>query len=617
MRRKTSPSAIEGGARKGLKSKAHRLIDGVYRRHPCVAQSTAAAVLRAVDSSLSKQMLSFLEKGDHNSLVAVKINALDYDDAEDFRRDYLCVEFMSKFPHWKLGINREEIALENFHDAERRCSASNEVLARAIDSPSTGVSTASYLYTAQRKIARLLGPFSWDEAEQDFGFGPGATYALPRKLGDTYHKLGVRPEVTRECAVLAYTALRRCPMWFKHVAALGGGDTIQDVFNIVPGNRITTVPKNAKTDRVIAIEPLMNMFIQKGIGGVIRRRLRRVGIDLTDQTINQRLAREGSLNGRLATIDLSMASDTVSLMLCRELLPPDWFQAIELARSREGVLPDGSRIVYQKVSSMGNGFTFEIESLIFWALCSAVIDFHAKEEKRLAVYGDDLVVPVECYEPVERLLNHCGFKLNEKKSYATGPFRESCGKHYFNGSDVSPFYVRDHIDDFMSTVLLCNNLRRWASRDVHWGLSGWCHPIHEELRALLPPFWRRPRISDGFGDGALIGDFDEVCPKKAPKGYEGYIGIAVAEQSATASAEDLPYLLKGLFSLEKSPPLVIPTLGLFRVGRDRKFVKTFREAADGASATSMVPYQVLARKPRYRVVKPVIPQWVNIGPWWV
>jgi len=614
QKKHSKPTSKSGTSREGRRGlKASNLLVGVHRRHPCVAQSTAAAILTAVNSPLSKQMLSSLERGDHNSFIATKINALDYNDVEDFRRDYLCVEFMSKFPNWDLGIDREKAAYEAFYDAERRCSASNQVLARSFGTPSTGLSTASYIYTAQRKIERLLGRFLWDEAEQDFGFGPGASFALPRKLGDTYHKLGIVPEVTKECAILAHTAIRRCPAWFAHVASLSGKDSPYDMFKIVEGNRITTVPKNAKTDRVIAIEPLMNMYIQKGIGACIRRRLRRVGVDLNDQTINQKLAREGSLSGRLATIDLSAASDTVSLEICRQLLPSDWFRAIELSRSPSGVMPDGARIVYQKVSSMGNGFTFELESLIFWALCSAVISLHGGSETRLAVYGDDLIVPVDCYDQIEQLLEHCGFKLNAKKSYASGPFRESCGKHYFNGGDVSPFYIRESVESFLPTVLLCNNLRRWASRDVHWGLSGWCHPIYESLVALLPPFWRKPRISDGFGDGSLIGDFDEVCPKRASWGHEGYMGLQVSEQLETSMAEDQPYLLKSLFSLEKKQRLVIP----LPFGKwSPRLSELFKKAGDGALATSMLPFRVVEKKPRYQTVKFVIPRWESFGPWW-
>lgn len=59
------------------------------------------------------------------------------------------------------------------------------------------------------------------------------------------------------------------------------------VFKIVPGNRIAFVPKNAKTERSIAIEPTMNLFLQLGVDGYIRKRLKRWDIDLDSQEKNQ------------------------------------------------------------------------------------------------------------------------------------------------------------------------------------------------------------------------------------------------------------------------------------------------------------------------------------------
>ncbi len=609
---KNSERTRKSAPRKGKGPKGRHLIDGVYRRYPCVAKKTAMAVLSAIDSPLSLSLLSELNSGNQRALVEAKINPLDYASAGSFRGDYLAVEFMSKFPNWDLGIDREAVAIEKFLSSERQCSASNVRLARAFGTPSTGVSTASYMYTAQRKIARLLPPFSWDDAEQYFGFGPGASYCLPRRSGDTYHKLGVVPEVTRECADLAYLAIARCPMWLSHVAGLSGKTPGPDMFNIVPGNRVTTVPKNAKTDRVIAIEPLMNMYIQKGIGGVIRRCLRRVGVDLNDQSLNQRLAKEGSLTDRLATIDLSAASDTISIEVVRQLLPPDWFDAVELARSKKGVLPDGTEIQYQKVSSMGNGFTFELESLIFWALCSSVMSFSTGVDRRLAVYGDDLIIPVDCYEPVERLLSHCGFVLNEKKSYASGPFRESCGKHYFHGDDVSPFYVRESVDSFDRNVLLQNNIRRWSARCGSPTTEEALQVVRGPLLDLLPPFWRKPRIPDGFGDIALIGDFDEVRPQKAPRGWEGWTTIGISEKSETSTADDLPYLMKALFALDRKKGGGSGFTGVLS-DPSRSYVSPFIEEVRGASSVSMLPFKVVARKARWQVVKPVTPRWEKIG----
>jgi hypothetical protein len=84
---------------------------------------------------------------------------------------------------------------------------------------------------------------------------------------------------------------------------------------MVSGNNVDWVPKNYKTDRTIAIEPDWNMFLQKGLGGLLRRRLRRVGQDLNDQSTNRFCAAVGSIDGSLATLDMSMASDTVAYRL--------------------------------------------------------------------------------------------------------------------------------------------------------------------------------------------------------------------------------------------------------------------------------------------------------------
>lgn len=536
-----------------LKMKQTSPLSGMYRRHRSLATELFRDVLLSQEGPISALQLvsSFVDGG--RAVPFCKIDPSSYSDAADFRQDYLASELMSKYPGWDTGLDLEAEALRKFAEAEKSCSETNTCLSRSYGVPAVGITAASYLFTAQRKIARVLGPFSWDQAEQFFGFGPGASFALKRKCGDSYHKFGCIPEVTKGCAMLAYTAIRRVPGWFNHLSAISGGSTAKDILSIVPGNRITTVPKNAKTDRVIAIEPLMNMFIQKGIGGLIRRKLLKVGINLNDQVPNQKGAMLGSRDGSLATIDLSMASDTVALELVRQLLPPDWFLAIETARSPCGVLPSGEMIQYQKVSSMGNGFTFELESLIFWALCSSVASLHNLDKGRqLLVYGDDIIVPTDMYDTVVELLSYCGFTVNEKKSFSTGPFRESCGKHYFNGADVTPFYIREDVESPEQLILFLNNLRRFAGRVYPYGLDARYLDVYKKYVGYLPPWFRKPRIPDGYGDGALFGDFSEVCPPRAPYGLEGWKYRCAAMSSSTSVPEDYPILLKSLYGLEVS-----------------------------------------------------------------
>jgi hypothetical protein len=573
----------------------------MYRHNECIATNGAVGLFKALGTDLGRKAAGLLERGDFATLLQLNVDALTYDCPDSFRDDYFVCEHLSKFPNFDVGIDRVAVALEKFRKSETDCLHANHRIRSSFGTASTTVSCASLMYTARRKIARLLGPFSWDEAEQHFGFGPGSTTSLKRIHGDAYYKFGAsKPHVTKECLALGYTAIRRVPRWFSRLAGFPGelseeqfkelSDRVrpEDILTIVPGNQVITVPKNAKTDRVIAKEPDMNMYVQKGIGGVIRRRLKRVGVDLDDQSLNQRLALEGSITGQLATVDLSAASDSVALELCRELLPPDWMTAIETCRSPQGVLPSGDIVVYQKVSSMGNGFTFELEALIFWALIHAVLDYHSTIERRVAVYGDDLIFSVDMYEPVVDLLSFCGFTVNEKKSFATGKFRESCGKHYFAGRDVTPFYCREAVDTPERLIWYANSIRRWARWSTSYGLDARLQAAYLNAVSLLPKFWQKPRIPDSLGDIALFGDFDEVRPRRARSGHEGWVGLGVARKGFTFLPEDVPTLLKALYELEK-----------------RKDV----------SGDSPFGVPLPKRSVAWRVVRPVTELWESFGPW--
>ncbi len=577
---------------------------GMYRRFRCNATAIGIEVLRSLGTEFSDRTANLLERGDGPSVVSQSVNPADYDCPVAFRDDYLAAELFSKFPNFDLGIDTASVAIAKFHESEACCLEANNRLKSLYGVASTTTSVPSILYAARRKIERLLGPFSWDRAEQFFGFGPGASTRLKRSHGDAFFKFGAKPHTTRECAVLAYTAVRRVPGWFSYLATLSDKDPetvsvqefISSCFEIVEGNRITTVPKNAKTDRCIAIEPDLNMFVQKGIGGVIRRLLKRVGVDLDDQSINQRAAREGSLYGDLATLDLSAASDSISIELVKQLMPDDWWSAIELCRSHRGVLPDGTVLRYQKVSSMGNGFTFELESLLFWALSRVCVDITVGERGRVHVYGDDIIVPVDACALLIETLRVCGFSTNAKKSFWSGPFRESCGKHYFRGHDVTPFYVRESVESPDRLIWFANRIREWSRNRYPYGLDGRLQAVYLSVVKKLPSFWQTPRVSYSHGDVALFGDFDEVLPRRAPNGCEGWIGVGVATRSFENQPDDYRLLLKALLRIEGS----------------RRSVSVLKK--DGG-ADSRLGVPLPKRKISWKVVRPSIPQWENFGPW--
>jgi hypothetical protein len=252
----------------------------------------------------------------------------------------------------------------------------------------------------------------------------------------------------------------------------------------VPGNVLFTVPKKTDIDRCACKEPDINMFLQKGIGGYIRKRLLTKGVNLNDQSINQRLAREGSITGKLATLDLSAASDSVTRGLVELLLPPLWFTVMDALRCSVTVI-DGEEHRNEMFSSMGNGFTFELESLIFWAL-GKTVSYFSSISSVVSVYGDDIIVHTDIAHDLVYVLSVFGFTTNPDKSFIDGPFRESCGGHYHNGSDITPFYIREPLSFVSDVILVANQLRQWSCDDGWQILNPEVEEIWLWLRGFIP-----------------------------------------------------------------------------------------------------------------------------------
>jgi hypothetical protein len=451
---------------------------------------------------------------------------LDLSSLEAARGSLLLGELFSKYDDGLPSPEKERVTWEKFHAAESSCRESNEWIRKTMKYD-------PFWRAVRLRITDTLGTFSWDECSKHFGFGPGATTRLPRSESFAAYKYSGIPESTLGNAVLASCAIRMNPLW-KH-GVQSSAEEPDNLVKVVQGNRVITVPKNYKTDRTIAKEPCMNIYIQKGIGKVIRFRLKSVGIDLRDQTLNQQAARKGSIDGSLATVDLSMASDTISFELVSYLLPNDWWWALEQSRSPVGVLPSGTVMPYQKFSSMGNGYTFELETLIFWAIAQQVTCSNVNEtDASVLVYGDDIVIPSAKCAELKRRLRQAGFTTNEKKTFDSGPYRESCGKHYYLGNDVTPFYVRSPVAKLDRLFLVHNNLYRWFERT---GLED--RSVLTTLRNLAPASWRKPRLPDGFGDGAFIGSVDELQLDSHPYGWECW-QAKVLSRTSMEIGSDLP-----------------------------------------------------------------------------
>lgn len=403
--------------------------------------------------SLSCYLLAL--NGEWEQLVRRTVDPLSFLRPSDFYRAYQAVKLASKYPYFDTGIDKTAVAYRKFIQAEVQCKLTNARFRDAEMISLDGRLRSIIFDRMQRKIASVLGPVP-QLSELDFSFGPGASYGV-RGNTSAHQKVELTAlECTHTLVPLLSEFLGEFPGWITATHA---------EVRLIPGSELCTVPKDATTERSICIEPNLNGLGQKGIGGYIRDRLLRYGIDLRDQSINQRLAQR-AFSEALATVDFASASDTIAYTLVWNLLPPEWAELLDSFRCPSYTI-DGQWYTFQKFSSMGNAYTFELETLIFYCMASAVCEelgISTVTGVNLAVYGDDVIIPRESFHLFKEVSEYCGFALNDKKSFAGGAFFESCGYDYFQGTLVTPYRLKEHIYEPEQHYLAANNLVRILER---------------------------------------------------------------------------------------------------------------------------------------------------------
>jgi hypothetical protein len=345
-------------------------------------------------------------------------------------------------------------------------------------------------------------------------------------------------------------------------------ESLSGVQFLAPGDetpvKVVCVPKTLKTPRIIAQEPTAMMYMQQGLlreieGAVARSTIAKRFISWQSQIPNQDLARKGSIDGSLATLDLSEASDRVSNQHVRLLLHrfPNLFEAVDATRSRKADVRGHGVLRLAKFASMGSALTFPIEAMVFATIVFLAIEkelnrpltwktiksFHGK----VRIYGDDIIVPVEYVDPVITLLEAFGLKVNVHKSFWTGKFRESCGKEYYDGHDVSvcrvrrlfPVHRRDALE--MSSLV---SLRNQCYLSGRWKSARHLDSVIERLI----PFPIVESTSPVLGRTSFLpyqGERD--CPKYHTPLVKGAILRSVIPQN---EVDDVGALLKCLLRLE-------------------------------------------------------------------
>lgn len=224
--------------------------------------------------------------------------------------------------------------------------------------------------------------------------------------------------------------------------------------------KLSCVPKNSTSKRTITVEPLMHVFMQKGLMEHLRDCIKRCSIlspclDINDQSKNQNLAKVGSLTGKWSTIDLKSASDLLSVNLVETVFGRDQeFLDLMLDFRSQYVQCKDNVVRIKKFAGMGNALTFPVQSVVYAVVMMAAILIarntritgkSVKAASRcIQVYGDDLIVHTEYMTQVCSALHRVGLKVNPKKSFSNGRFRESCGADYLDGVNVTPIRLKYH-----------------------------------------------------------------------------------------------------------------------------------------------------------------------------
>lgn len=432
-------------------------------------------LLKELDSPRSLGIKLLIEAGDWDLLPALRVDPLQYEPLyhggiEKYRRDVLASDVLRKYVDLPTSIDTAEVARTTFLETERQCAETNLRLDRYLSFPVLETDLeVSFWNLAQRAkawIRNTLGPLP---DRLDGHFGPGATFEsaqwVYRKQLVTYDKLRNPP--TRTSGVS--NDLVNHIAWETSLAGAWESCCTNRLIPISRGNRFATVPKDSTKDRGIAVEPGLNVFGQLAIGGEMKQRLKRRGLDLKKgQELHCRMAARASVTGEHATIDLSNASNTVSRSLVKLLLPDEWYDLLSELRSPLIRMKDseGNKKWYrlEMFSSMGNGYTFELETLLFASLIHAVGGQIGVDS---FVYGDDIIVPTQLSADVLAILRYTGFTPNPRKTFTQGIFRESCGGDYLLGHDVRPFYVEESPHVPSDWITIANSLWNWS---IKWSM---------------------------------------------------------------------------------------------------------------------------------------------------
>ena len=424
---------------------------------------------RGVGTARAKRLENLLARGEWALIQKERMSDPSvYQNEKAYFRDALVVEMTRKMLLPGDNVAREQAAVETFWHSERQCAETNARLSKFEDLRGPFAAADEKLITFinrwKTEVRRVLGPAPCMLTPR---FSGGSTLSDQGKRVTIPDKLSSVPTF--------YAGGRG----FNLSPYLNGTPWFLKTIDYRRGNKFFTVPKDSEKDRGCCVEASLAVSLQLDAGDIVTRRIEKAyQVDMKRLPEYHRwLSQLASIHGTFATIDLSNASDTVARVLVKILLPPDWYALLNSLRAK--LTLQGEKWVWlEKFSSMGNGFTFPLETLLFRTLAAAL------GSRCASVFGDDIVIESERANDMLAALRFFGFTPNAKKTFCEGPFRESCGGDYFNGAPVRAHYLKEPPSEPQHWVALANGLRRVDPQGVYTR-AAWHYCVDQ-----VPSDWR-------------------------------------------------------------------------------------------------------------------------------
>jgi hypothetical protein len=331
---------------------------------------------------------------------------------------------------------------------------SGDIPITATDPSPRDVSAAKYV--AQWAADIVAGSFDWFEpTEWRAKHGPGAVSDLGKE--SSKYEFPSWPESLE--SIFPYADMGFSS--YEHWADSSKNQMEQEERSFQPSSKLIAVPKTINGPRLIASEPTSYQWCQQTVldflvHQVAKSRIRK-SIDFRSQTKNAELALEASHTEKYATIDLSAASDRVSCWLVERVFRrnPRLLQSFYACRTRyirnEIDRESPSMYILRKFTTMGSALTFPTQTIIFTLIAIGCVVYIRQysllpksievASEEVQVFGDDIIVPTDCWPLVQAVLEDLGLKVNPNKTFGTGKFRESCGCDAYDGDDVTKVSV--------------------------------------------------------------------------------------------------------------------------------------------------------------------------------